>query len=108
MKFRGPEALNDTYEYPCKCCEQKTYGLAKLFRCNTYKKPGGYILQAKCISLSFLNSGESNFAGDRDGTVWEWRAERVGEGGKGRGAAAVLRSGICCFLLRWCSVSIPL
>src|SRR5260370_34048470 len=27
-------------DLPCKCCKQKTYCLAKLFRCNTYKKEG--------------------------------------------------------------------
>src|SRR5229473_680772 len=30
---------------------ENTYGIAKLFRCNTYKKQGGYILQAKSLSL---------------------------------------------------------
>lgn len=49
----------------------------------------------------------SKFEGDRDGTVWGRRAERVGEEGEAE-AAGVLRSGICRFLLRWCSVSIPL
>src|SRR5260370_3437295 len=40
MKFRGLEALNDTYEPPCKCCKQKSYALAKPFSCNTYKNTG--------------------------------------------------------------------
>src|SRR6266436_6387892 len=31
----------NTYGTPRKCCKQKTYGLAKPFRCNTYKKHGG-------------------------------------------------------------------
>ncbi len=31
----------NTYSPPRKCCKQKTYGLAKPFRCNTYKKQGG-------------------------------------------------------------------
>src|SRR5216684_7457460 len=31
----------NTYESPRKCCKQKTYGPAKPFRCNTYKKHGG-------------------------------------------------------------------
>jgi|SRR5713226_4376885 len=31
----------NTYGSPCKCCKQKTYGQAKPFRCNTYKKQGG-------------------------------------------------------------------
>ena len=31
----------NTYGSPRKCCKQKTYGIAKLFRCNTYKKQGG-------------------------------------------------------------------
>src|SRR5260370_394742 len=30
----------NTYGSPRKCCKQKTYGLAKPFRCNTYKKHG--------------------------------------------------------------------
>src|SRR6266704_3779645 len=31
----------NTYVYPFKCCKQKTYGLAKPFRNNTYKKHRG-------------------------------------------------------------------
>src|SRR5882762_5368839 len=31
----------NTYRFPRKCCKQKTYGLAKPFRCTTYKKHGG-------------------------------------------------------------------
>ncbi len=31
----------NTYASPRKCCKQKTYGLAKPFRCNTYRKHGG-------------------------------------------------------------------
>src|SRR5260370_21557705 len=31
----------NTYESPRKCCKQGTYGIAKPFRCNTYKKHGG-------------------------------------------------------------------
>src|ERR1700682_479974 len=31
----------NTYGPPRKCCKQKTYGLAKSFRCNIYKIPGG-------------------------------------------------------------------
>ncbi len=31
----------NTYGSPRKCCKQKTYGLTKPFRCNTYKKHGG-------------------------------------------------------------------
>src|SRR5713226_2630590 len=31
----------NTYGSPYKCCKQKTYGQAKPFRCNTYKKQGG-------------------------------------------------------------------
>src|SRR5260370_13753165 len=41
------------YGSPRKCCKQKTYGLPKSFRCNTYKKQGGYILTSqRPISLS--------------------------------------------------------
>ena len=31
----------NTYGIPRKCCKQKTYGKAKSFTCNTYKKQGG-------------------------------------------------------------------
>ncbi|SRR6267142_219150 len=31
----------NTYGLPRKCCKQKTYGRAKSFICNTYKKQGG-------------------------------------------------------------------
>jgi len=31
----------NTYGFPRKCGKQKTYGTAKPFRCNTYKKHGG-------------------------------------------------------------------
>src|SRR5712692_2346869 len=31
----------NTYGTPRKCCKQRAYGLAKPFRCNTYKKHGG-------------------------------------------------------------------
>ncbi len=31
----------NTYGSPRKCCKQKTYDLAKPFRCNIYKKHGG-------------------------------------------------------------------
>ena len=31
----------NTYGSPRKCCKQKTYGLAKPFRCNTYENHGG-------------------------------------------------------------------
>jgi len=31
----------NTYGLPRKCCKQKTYGRAKSFSCNTYKKQGG-------------------------------------------------------------------
>src|SRR6266852_6151992 len=31
----------NTYESSRKCCKQRTYRLAKSFRCNTYEKQGG-------------------------------------------------------------------
>jgi hypothetical protein len=37
----------NTYETPCKCCKQKTYDMAKTFRCNTYKKQGGASFKPK-------------------------------------------------------------
>src|SRR6266478_930028 len=36
----SPFRIN-TYEIPHKCCNQRTYRIAKLFRINTYKKHGG-------------------------------------------------------------------
>jgi len=33
----------NTYWPPRKCCKQKTYGLAKPFRCNTYKNQEGVL-----------------------------------------------------------------
>ena len=42
----------NTYESSRKCCKQKTYGIAKSFSCNTYRKHGGTILQAKSFSPS--------------------------------------------------------
>ena len=104
----------------------------KFFRCNTYESPasvaykrltvwlnsldatltknqGGYILQAKCISLSFLHSGESKFCRRSRshcleiwGTDGNWRRKRRQRGGCG----VAVRD--CRFLLRKCSVSIPL
>src|SRR5713226_7905132 len=41
----------NTYGSSRKCCKQKTYGLVKPFRCNTYKKPG--------VFLPFWNSQSS-------------------------------------------------
>ena len=37
----------NTYEYPRKCCKQKTYSMGKPFRCSTYKKQGGH---PSCVS----------------------------------------------------------
>src|SRR5207245_1219011 len=40
--LRPPKSCScKTYGSPRKRCKQKTYGLAKPFRCNTYKKQGG-------------------------------------------------------------------
>jgi len=39
LLFPKPFRCN-TYGPPRKCCKQKTYGQAKLFRCNTYTKQG--------------------------------------------------------------------
>ena len=40
--FPFPKSFScNTYVAPGKCCKQKTYSLAKPFRCNTYKKHGG-------------------------------------------------------------------
>ncbi len=39
--FLSKSFICNTYASPRKCCKQKTYGLAKPFRCNTYRKHGG-------------------------------------------------------------------
>jgi hypothetical protein len=44
----------NTYGPPRKCCKQKTYNKAKLFRCNTYKKHGVPIPQAKGFLSPFV------------------------------------------------------
>jgi hypothetical protein len=42
----------NTYGPAPKCCKQRTYGLAKPFRCNIYKKPGvGPFLGLQCSVL---------------------------------------------------------
>src|SRR5580693_4305571 len=39
---RSPNSFScNTYGFRRKCCKQKTYGMAKSFRCNTYEKRGG-------------------------------------------------------------------
>src|SRR6266576_3995697 len=43
-----------SYRSPRKCCKQKTYGRAKPFRCNTYKKQGVGGPLSHCTSNSFL------------------------------------------------------
>ena len=44
----------NTYGSPPKYCKQKTYGVAKLFRCNTYKKQGeGVPIMVNQHSLNF-------------------------------------------------------
>src|ERR1700731_2577187 len=45
----------NTHGSLCKCCKQKTYGVAKFFRCNTYKKHRGWghpvwLLACACAS----------------------------------------------------------
>jgi len=41
LRARKPRRIN-TYETPRKCCIQRTYRIAKTFKCNTYKKHGGW------------------------------------------------------------------
>src|SRR5216684_8276225 len=49
-----PKSLScNTYASPRKCCKQKTYGLAKPFRCNTYKKHGVPPSSQKLFSFFF-------------------------------------------------------
>jgi hypothetical protein len=40
MRFRGPQALEDTYESPRKYRKQKTYAKANSFKYDTHRKPG--------------------------------------------------------------------
>src|SRR6266852_1834430 len=41
----------NTYASLRKCCKQKTYGQAKSFTCNTYKKPGvGVFFPSRCTT----------------------------------------------------------
>jgi len=44
-----------TYRPRRKCCKKKTYGIIKLFRCNTYKKQGGGLL----VMLTKVTGGVS-------------------------------------------------
>src|SRR5712692_10909067 len=50
----------NTYRPPRKCCKQRTYSLAKFFRCNTYKKHGGkgsrLWLTRNAISITVLSN----------------------------------------------------
>jgi hypothetical protein len=46
----------NTYGPPRKCCKQKTYGQAKPFRCNTYRKHGGWATASSAASHSPLLS----------------------------------------------------
>jgi len=54
-----PTSLNsfriNTYEIPRKCCNQRTYGKAKPFRCNTYKKQGGGVCYAHPTRMRILS-----------------------------------------------------
>ncbi len=43
----------NTYGSPRKCRKQKTYGVNKPFRCNTYKKQGGGLLDSGPLNSSF-------------------------------------------------------
>jgi len=45
----------NTYGFPRKCCKQKTYGLAKPFRCNTYKKQEGTSVHSESSVTSALS-----------------------------------------------------
>src|SRR5882757_2584480 len=45
----------NTYESPRKCCKQKTYGLAKPFRCNPCKKQGSTSVKPKALLATPLS-----------------------------------------------------
>ncbi len=49
----------NTYEFSRNCCKQKAYGSANSFRCNTYKKHAGTLIQARSYSLSGPSSPKS-------------------------------------------------
>jgi len=44
----------NTYTTPHKCSFQRTYRKANFFRCNTYKKPGGWLWLNHTLSFSIL------------------------------------------------------
>jgi len=45
----------NTYGSPRKCCKQKTYSMAKPFKCNTYKKQGGTPFKPKLLLFPSLS-----------------------------------------------------
>ncbi len=57
----------NTYESPPKCCKQKTYGQAKPFRCNTYKKrgKGGRLWLTRNLNNLLLALGLGDKSGGR-------------------------------------------
>src|SRR6266481_82503 len=79
----------NTYGPPRKCCKQKTYAMAKPFRCNTYKKPGvgltnvgladvGRSPTAACLALPFGSGAKLKLRTrlvpnrDQEGRVIHW------------------------------------
>src|SRR2546422_6488226 len=63
---RSPNPFScNTYGFPRKCCKQKTYGRAKPFRCNTYKKHpgvGAHVLSTFNSPLFFLALTKCKFS----------------------------------------------
>jgi RHS repeat-associated protein len=55
----------NTYGSAHKCCKQKTYAPAKLFRCNTYKKHGGGGAAQTSRAQRFGGQNSFNFANNR-------------------------------------------
>ena len=55
---------NNTYGSPRKCCKQKTYGMAKPFRCNTYKNIRGWGVP-RLASLHALPSHSKSIVKER-------------------------------------------
>ncbi len=84
----SPFRIN-TSRPPRKCCKQKTYSLPKLFRCNTYKKPGvgstilgpadvGRSPTGECLALPFDSGAKLKLRTrlvpnrDQEGRVIHW------------------------------------
>src|SRR5882762_7970089 len=86
----------NTYEPPRKCCKQKTYVLAKPFRCNTYKNTGRATPTVDSQLLLALHSSDGNTAAafTLDGKTGPHDAHRCWEHGSGIFAQSSRQQGI--------------